>query len=354
MAPAERVATLRDVAEHAGVHVATASRALNERQSHLVNESTRTRVLEAAALLGYRANALARSLRRGSTGTLGIVVADFANPFIVTLLRGIEEEVRAHDLLPLVTETRDDPRALRNTVKRLLDNRVDAIILTAAHLPDEAYVAEISQQVPVVLAVRGFDIGAGDALASVPLQVMQDDFLGARAAVRKLIDLGHRRIAQLPGAENISSFVNRGRGFTDAIDSEPLARDVSSGARAAASTVEEGRRLARLLFAAPPADRPTAVFAHNDLMAVGALDAAREAGLECPRDVSIVGYNDAPLVDHLDPALSTVRLPAHEIGRQSAHLVLGAIAGTAVLPELRMLAPEYIERSSTGSAREAL
>jgi LacI family transcriptional regulator len=348
MASAERVATLRDVAEHAGVHVATASRALNESQSHLVTESTRLRVLEAAESLGYRANALARSLRRGRTGTLGVVVADFANPFIVTLLRGIEQETRSHDLLPLVAETRDDPAALRSAIKRLLDNRVDAIVLTAAHLTDEAYVAQIAAQVPVVLAVRGFDIGQADGGPEVRFQVMQDDYRGACSAVQHLLDLGHRRIAQLPGSEQISSFVNRGRGFVDAIASQPGAADLSTGSHASASTVAEGRRLTEELLRRPPEERPTAIFAHNDLMAVGALDALQASDLSCPADVSVVGYNDAPLVDHMDPPLTTVKLPALEIGRRSARLVIDAVAGITPAAPHSMILPEYIERGSTG------
>lgn len=366
MPPAERVATLRDIAEHAGVHVATASRALNAKQSHLVTESTRARVHDAAAALGYRANALARSLRSGKSGTIGIVVADFANPFIVTLIRGVEDETRAHDLLPLVVETRDDPQSLRLAIKRLLDNRVDAIILTAAHLGDQSYVTEISAQVPIILAVRGFSIG-GLSLGEVGskdeprikdeprtktrrLQVLQDDFLGARSAVHELLSLGHRRIAQISGAEHISSFVNRGRGFTDAISGFDGAVDVSTGEHALESTVAEGQRLASELFARPREEQPTAVFAHNDLMAVGALDALREAGLHCPADVSVIGYNDAPLVDHMDPPLSTVKLPAREIGRQSAKLALAAINGDDLRPTQIMLTPEYVNRQSTAQA----
>lgn len=353
MASAPRVPTLKDVAELAGVHVATASRALNEAQVHLVNEATRTKVASAAATLGYRTNALARSLRRGTTGTLGVVVADFANPFIVALLRGIEQEALTRDLLPLVAETRDDPAQLRSVVKRLLDNRVDAVILTAAHLSDAVYVAELARQLPVVLSVRSIDDASAERAGGSLLEVMQDDVLGARVAVGHLLALGHRRLAEIRGPQGISSFANRSRGFREAIAGEPGARDVSPEGEAPAFTVEEGYRLAAEILSRPAAERPTAIFAHNDLMAVGALDALRDAGLACPGDISIVGYNDSPLVDHLDPPLSTVRLPGFEIGQHSARLAMMAMDDRAGLSATRlMLLPEFVERESTGPVSE--
>jgi len=341
-----RAPTLKDVAELAGVHVATASRALNEAQAHLVNEATRAKVVVAAAELNYRTNALARSLRRGASGTIGIVIADFGNPFIVNLLRGIEQEIGPKGLLPLVVETRDDSVRLHSVVKQLLDNRVDAIILTAAHISDAEYVAGIARQLPVVLAVRDFN-GSGPANGPL-LEVMQDDLLGTRAAIDHLLRLGHRRLAEIRGDPDISSFVNRSRGFRDSVAAWEGARDVSLDSYGAQGTVEEGYRLASELIALPEDQRPTAVFAHNDLIAVGALDALRDAGLSCPEDISLVGYNDAPLVDHLDPPLTTVKLPSEEIGRQSARLALAAIDGQpGSSPTRSMLLPKFIERGST-------
>lgn len=339
--------TLRDVALRAGVHVATASRALNDAQAHMVQEETRARVKSAADALGYRTNALAQSLRRGTTGVIGVVVADLSNPFIVSLLRGVEHEARARDAMPLVAETHDDPAILRNVLTRLLQNRVDAVILSAVHTDDEELVADLERRVPVVLAVRGvgeFFDGSNDA---EHMEVLQDDVLGARTAVNHLIALGHRRIAQLQGDQRISSFSGRSDGYRAALAAHPDVQDVSTGATAIESTVAEGRRLAAELLRRPADRRPTAIFAHNDQMAVGALDALRDAGLRCPEDISIVGYNDAPLSDHIDPPLTTVRLPSFELGRHSARLIFGALAGGGAKAERIMLAPEFIERKST-------
>ncbi|WP_336631836.1 MULTISPECIES: LacI family DNA-binding transcriptional regulator [unclassified Microbacterium] len=338
-------ATLKDVALRAGVHVGTASRALDEQQAHLVNEETRARVRAAAEHLGYRPNAVARSLRKGSTGVVGVIVADLSNGFVLALLRGVEKEAHERGVLPLVAETHDDPAILRSAVTRLLRYRVDAIILSAAHMDDEEYVADLESRVPVVLAVRGFDMvpgGGGDRR-----EVLQDDRMGARMAVTHLISQGHRRIAQLAGDPRISSFVGRSRGFHEAVAAHIGVEDVSVDGHAMASTIDEGRRLAAAVLRLPPERRPTALFAHNDLMAVGAIDALREAGLRCPEDVSVVGYNDAPLSDHLDPPLTTVRLPGFELGQHSARLAFAAVAGESAVAERIMLAPEFIERKST-------
>lgn len=342
-----RVPTLKDVAKHAGVHVATASRALNTQQSHLVSEATRTRVQAAADALGYRTNAVAQSLRTGTTGTIGVVVPDLANPFVVSIIRGVEHGTRRENILPLVVETHDEPEQLRSAVSRLLGNRVDGIVLCAAHTTDEEFVADLEGKIPVVLALRGFDQRGRSAPGARRFEVLHDDIAGARAAVTHLIEQGHTRIAQLPGNQVISSFIERGQGFAAALAAHPEVEDLSSGAHATEHTVAEGRRLAAEALAAPAGRRPTALFAHNDLMAVGALDALRELGLRCPEDVSVVGYNDAPLSDHLDPPLTTVRLPSYELGKHSARLLLSAIEGDASESVRTMLAPELVLREST-------
>jgi LacI family transcriptional regulator len=341
-----RVPTLKDVAREADVHTGTASRALNAEQSHLVSEATRARVRSAADKLGYHTNGVARSLRRGMTGALGVVVADLANPFIISLLRGIEYESRLRDYMSLVAETHDDPAHLRSVVTRLLRNRVDALILSAVQLDDEKFVEEIERQVPVVLGVRGF--GAADN-GDDPrhLEVLQDDFFGAGMALNHLAALGHRRIAQLPGPQKISSYVGRSRGYLAAVRAQPEVHDVSTGARALEATIAEGWRLTTELLRRPSALRPTAIFAHNDLMAVGAIDALRASGLRCPEDISVVGYNDAPLIDHIDPPLTTIRLPTFELGRHAAQLAFSALDGEQPRRARVMLGPEFVERKST-------
>jgi LacI family transcriptional regulator len=346
------VPTLKDVALKSGVHVGTASRALSGDQYHLVSEATRARVRSVAEELGYSTNAVAQSLRKGTTGALGIVVADLDNSFIVAVIRGIEHESRGRDYMSLVAETQDDPRTLRDVVTRLLRNQVDAIILSAARVTDEEFVSELEQRVPVVLAVRGFTQASESEDDSRHVEVLQDDYVGSRAAANHLMALGHTRIAQLPGPPQIYSFAGRSEGYRAALALHPDVIDVSTGAFALESSLAEGRRLAADLLRLQPALRPTAIFAHNDLMAVGALDALRDAGLRCPVDVSVIGYNDAPLIDHIDPPLTTVRLPGFELGRHSARMAFSLIDGVTPTRSRIMLAPELVDRKSTTPPRQ--
>ncbi|WP_066041757.1 LacI family DNA-binding transcriptional regulator [Herbiconiux solani] len=343
--------TLKHVAELAGVHIATASRALSDDRAHLVGDATRQRVREAADSLDYRGNALARSLRTGATGTIGFVVADLENPFVVAVLRGIEEECRPLGCMPVVAETHDDPQRLRSVVSRLLLNRVDAIIMSAARLADEEFILELESRLPVVLAVRGLAAAPAGASAAPGVarhrEVLPDDVRGARMATEHLLGLGHRRLAELPGTPEISSFAERSAGFRAALAAHPGTTDLTRADHAALSTVAEGRRLAAVLLAAPAGRRPTALLAHNDQMAVGALDAVHEAGLRCPEDVSIVGFNDVPLIDHLDPPLTTIRLPGLDVGRRSARLTFQALAGEAPPRTRTVLAPHLVVRAST-------
>ncbi|MGO1543288.1 MAG: LacI family DNA-binding transcriptional regulator [Gulosibacter sp.] len=337
------------MAELAGVHVATASRALSANQFGLVNSSTRKRVLESAAQLGYRPNAVAQSLRKGTTDTLGVVVADLSNPYFVELLRGVDDEAKPLGVMPLVAETHDDPGTLRRVVSRLIANRVDAVIVSAVHITDQEFIKSVEAQIPVILAVRTLpDPEDSHGHIDGRREALQDDLMGARTAVSHLINIGHRRIAQLQGTPAISSFIGRSQGYHEAITQNPNVRDLSHQEVAQSSTIAEGYRLTKtLLEHRLLMDRPTAIFAHNDLLAVGAIDAIRELGLRCPEDISVVGYNDAPLIDHIDPPLSTVRLPARELGRHSARLAFSAISGDASSPVRIMLVPEFVERSST-------
>ena len=330
-------ATLKDVAQLAGVHTATASRALDPARRNLVNDQTRERVQAAADEVGYRGNTFARSLRTNSSGMVGVVVADVANPFLPPLLRGIEQELRAEGKLLMIAETHDNSEMLADILEHFTSRRVDAVILSAAHRGDEEAVAGLADVVPVVLAVRSLSINMFPT-------VTHDDVLGGQLAAKHLVNLGHRRLVQLRGPLDVSSFQGRAEGFASVM-ATTSARELPLQETASAPTVEEGQRLAELALNSSYG-LPTAIFAHNDLMAVGALQALRERGLSCPRDVSLVGYNDAPLSNHISPPLTTVSLPSLELGRRVATLAIQAIAGSAE-PVMERLPPALVVRAST-------
>lgn len=330
--------TLQDVADKAGVHASTVSRALDPEKATLVNPETRDRVRAAAQELGYRGDAVASGLRRGRTNTLGLVVADISNPFIGPVVRGIENNLEGRDKMLFVAESQDDHGRMSRVMDSLIGRRVDAVITTAARRGDERLLRQVAQQVPLVLAVRNLpDSGL--------VAITHDDERGGRLAAEHLVQQGHRRVAQLCGSDDISSFRGRARGFRDglaATDVE-LVEPSESGRH---PVLAEGRRLMELLIA-EQAELPTAVFAHNDLMAFGALQALAEHGLSCPADLAVVGYNDTLMTEFTDPPITTVRLPGYELGRMAADTAVALIEdGHRPEPSLS-LPPVLVPRHST-------
>lgn len=336
-----RGVTLKDVARAADVHISTASRSLDPAKSGRLSDETVERVRRIAAELGYSPDMVARGLKRGRTTTIGVVVADLENPFVGPVIRGIAGALEEQGFVALVAETLDDPDRFARLLDHLVSRRVDAIIATAARYGDGPLLKRASRLgPPIVLAVRSLPHSA------LPT-VVPDDTLGATLAVDHLHQLGHRVCAQLKGALDISSFVDRSRAFERRMAELGL-RDVSVLESARSPTIAEGRRLMELTLAAT--DRPTAIFAHNDLLAVGAIDAIRASGLDCPRDISVFGFNDGPLADHVSPALSTIRMPLLELGRRAAGLAMELIEHPAAGPRRISFAPALVLRASTGPA----
>jgi LacI family transcriptional regulator len=330
-----RSVTLRDVAAAARVHVATASRALDAETAHPVSAQTRARVQRVAEELGYRHHMMARGLRRGLSSTVGVVVADLGNPYTAPVLRGLQASLEQAGHMALVTESQDESEAMERAVGHLLARQADGLVLLAARSGDQPRILEWAAQVPVVLAVRGLPE------SGIPA-VTHDDLGGARLAAAPLAELAHRRVVQLPGPLDVQPFKDRFEGF--AAVAGRLGLEAWSVPAANRPIFEEGRRLMELALADP---RPaTAVFAHNDPMAMGAVRALRDAGLACPGDVSVIGYNDVPMADCLDPPLTTIRLDGEEVGRRAGDAVLAAIRGLPIPDSGPPVPAELIARAS--------
>ncbi|MCW2910901.1 MAG: hypothetical protein JWL68_5690 [Actinomycetia bacterium] len=343
-APDQGPVTLEDVARVAGVHYSTVSRALDPAKAWRVGASTRRHVETVALEMGYRRHMGASGLKRGRTHTVGVIVADLGNPFISPVLRGLANRLDEASLMPLITETQDDPARLSRVLNHVLERRVDAVVVGAARLGNAPILMEIaSRRVPLLLFDRNVP------QTGLP-SCTHDHRRGGTLAADHLLDLGHRRVAQLRGPADVSSFVDRGRGFSESV---AAAGATETGLPSVASkpALDEGRRLARMLLA-QPGELPTAVFAHNDLMALGALDALAEAGLRCPGDVSVMGYNDSPHVDRVSPPLTTVRLHGQELGRLVGEMAVTAIQSPDQIPVSLTLPPSIIIRESTAFPRE--
>jgi LacI family transcriptional regulator len=336
---AARPVTLKDVARAAGIHYSTASRVLNP-SKRPVNTKTAERVRAVADRLGYRGHMVARSLRLGTTKTIGVVVPDLGNPAWAPVVHGIATALEKRGYEALIGETQDDHGRYGRLLERLAGWRVDAIITAATRLGDrQALELFVKDRVPVFLVVR--------TLPGSDLPTVSDDGVnGGAIAADHLASLGHRMVAQLCGPADVQVFIDREHGFRDGANNAGIVvRDF--GPRATSATYEEGLRLMDELLRLPgPA--PTGVFVHNDLMAIGAMDAVTAAGLHCPQDVSIIGYNDSPLVDRLMVSLTSVRFLATELGRLAGEMAMQVIEQPAVRVHSVSLPPILVARASTG------
>jgi LacI family transcriptional regulator len=333
--------TLRDVAERAGVHVSTASRALDSGPSR-IGLDTAEKVRSAAAELGYSRDLLASGLKRGTTKSIGVVIANHDNPYNVGVIRGITRVLEADGFVPLVAETGESRERFERLLRHLVGRRVDAVITAAVHLDGGELLGRLLRdEVPVVLAGRG--------LRDNPYSsVLHDDVGGGSMAGEHLLSLGHRRVAQLAGPDDIAPFLRRSEGFSAAVAAVGIEEIRGPGPASVTPAFEEGRRMMSGLLEVPV--RPTGVFVQSDVMAVGALDAISAAGLRCPEDISVIGYNNVPMGRFVSPPLTTIEMPAEELGAESARMALAAIEDAAVPRRSVELPARLIVRRSTGPA----
>ncbi|MGH9209309.1 MAG: LacI family DNA-binding transcriptional regulator [Acidimicrobiales bacterium] len=310
---------LADVAARAGVSTATASRVLND-SSYVVSDELRARVLAAASELHYTPNAHAQAVARGASDTVGLVVHDIADPYFSTIAAGVTAEAEDHGMVVLLANTRRDPELELQYVAMLSAQRARAVIIAGSRSTrrgdSERLRAEIER-------FRG----RGGQVACISQNRLGTDTIrpqnasGARALARELARLGHRRFAVLAGPPNLHTARDRTSGFRTGLLDEGVgaaAVDVRSGA----FTRDGGYEVAEKLVA--DGLDVSCVFAVNDVMAVGAMAAFRDAGLEVPEDVSVAGFDDIATLRDLAPPLTTVHLPLEEMGRQAARLALDA------------------------------
>jgi LacI family transcriptional regulator len=334
-------ATLRDVARLAGVHPGTVSRALNPQTRGLVNERTARRVLDAAQELGYRPNPIARGLRTNRSNTIGVLVPDLLNPLFAAVVRGIEDGLREAGYTPLIANTDNDADRERVAYEAMSARQVDGFIAATARRDHWLLADQVRSGVKVVLVNRRVD---SDALPAVT----GDDHEGVRLAVEHLATLGHRRIAHLAGSQTLYTGWSRHLGFLDAMEASGLEVDPDLVVFSDAFTEREGARCCGELLSGGL--EFTAIMAGNDLLALGCYDALEEHGLQCPDEVSVVGYNDMPFVDRFRPPLTTVRVPHYELGATAAGLMLEQLSGTDAPPRQLLLTPELVVRGSTAPA----
>jgi len=320
-----------DVAKKSGLSIVTVSRVLNNLPS--VRKSNRERVLQAMKELDYHPNASARSLARGKTGIIGLALTTLHDSFLDAVVKEVNDRLAENGyFLALSISTEEDDHIHRSLFQ---EGRVDGVILLSPIREDE-YVLELKRnRIPFVMLDN-------QQMNSPATSVIVDNFYGGYEATKHLIDLGHRDIAHISGPELFLSSRERERGYHAALEEAGITPfcvergdfEISTGYRIARSWMDAGRL-------------PTAVFASDDNMALGAMNAFIIEGIRIPQQISIIGFDDQILATEFHPKLTTMRQPAAQIGRMGVELLLKSISGAAKRIVTVQLSPELVIRETT-------
>ncbi|WP_261903255.1 DNA-binding transcriptional regulator CytR [Vibrio fortis] len=333
------MATMKDVAQLAGVSTATVSRALMNPEK--VSVSTRKRVETAVLEAGYSPNTLARNLRRNESKTIITIVPDICDPYFAEIIRGIEDAAVENDYLVLLGDSGQQKKRESSFVNLVFTKQADGMLLLGTDHPFDVSKAEQKNLPPMVMAC---EFAPELELPTVHI----DNLTSAFEAVNYLAQLGHKRIAQISGPTSATLCQFRQQGYQQAL------RRAGVTMNPAYSTVgdftfEAGAQAVRQLLALP--EQPTAIFCHNDAMAIGAIQEAKKLGLRVPHDLSIVGFDDIQFAQYCDPPLTTISQPRYEIGRQAMLMMLDMLKGNDVQAGSRLLEAKLVVRGSTAPPR---
>jgi len=327
--------TIYDVARVAGVSTATVSRALNG--TGQIAPPTRAAIEAAVEQLGYRANTIARSLVTKSTQTIALLLPDISNPFYAALVSGIQQYALERDYTMLLCTTEGDAEREEQYLSLLRAKQVDGALVDGLVLPPDRIARFVRDGFPIVCLDR--DIGS----TAIPL-VQVDNRLGGRLATEHLLGLGHTRIAHVTGAQALGISEERLGGYRDALAGAGLPVDPALVLEGR-FTEEGGYEAATALLETSP--DLTAVFAANDLSALGVVGAIVESGRSVPGDVSVVGFDDLRISAFTSPPLTTIKQPAAEIAQLATELLIELTQGKQVGQERHLLEPTLVVRRST-------
>lgn len=330
------ITTMKEIAERAQVSLGTVSNVVNGTTP--VREHLRERVLEAIRSLGYQPSQLARGLRRNSTNMLGMVIPDITNPFFPGVVRGVEDVAFKGSYRVVLCNTDNDPAKEQAYLDELRSYRPAGLLVIPA--AESNLSAELGLPTPSSVAVVCIDRRPADWKGDAVMVANEE---GAFQATEHLLKMGHTRLATICGPSHLTNATERLAGFRKAIAKQGI-RIAPEYIQEAKFDRESGYRSAMLLLRMLP--RPTAIFAANDLLALGALLATRELGLNCPKDISIIGFDNLDLGMFTDPALSSVHQPGYQMGARAARLILERIKGKKGRAQQIVLPTELKVRNS--------
>ncbi len=333
------ISTIKDVANKAGVSTTTVSHAINK--TRFVSEDLMKRVQDAIDELNYQPSGFARSLRTKTSGTIGILIPDNTNPFFAEVVRGIEDYYYEHGYSVFLCNSDGSPDKELNYLRLLREKGVDGLILVSAGDNNASLEVLNSGKIPKVIIDREIECTNTDS-------VLVDNFKGGFEATRHLLELNHTRIGCITGNNNVSPSGQRVEGYIAALKEADIKIDRELIFQGNFKSESGCEGLKALMSNKKP---PTAIFACNDIMAIGALAAARELGYEVPSELSIIGFDDIALSSLVIPKLTTIGQPKRDLGETGAKLLLERIKNTRNQSSRIILDPFLVKRESTSLLR---
>jgi LacI family transcriptional regulator len=333
--------TISEVAKKAGVSSTTVSHVINN--TRFVSAETRQHVERAIEEMGYRPNALARSLRSGETCTIGLILPDSANPFFAEVGRSIEMAAFKAGYSVILCNTENDIDKEHSYIDVLINKQIDGLIFVGAGEDYDSYKKLLDMHVRVVAMDRDYPDLEMDV-------VITDNLQGGKLATQHLIEMGHKRIGCISGPSKVNLSAQRVTGYIQALEQAGLAVDqnlIMSGDFHPGSGQEAATRLLAMQ------NPPTAIFACNDLMAIGVLRAGMELGWRIPQDLAVVGYDDIELASYTTPPLTTIRQPKKEMGMVALNFLMGRIHTELSSPQRALLPVSLVVRGSCGDVNGA-
>lgn len=333
---------LKDVAKRSGFSVGTASAVINN--NPWVSEETRRRVLKAIKELNYQPNQLARNLRTQKTNTIGVIVPDITNPFFPQIIRSIDALARQYGYLIILCDSNENYQIGIETFKVLLQKKVDGIILIGGIVPKEELVKFLSDKHPLIVVIeRDYEI---PDIATVIVDAVK----GGYTATKHFLSLGYSHVGIITGPlddEFSHGSFGRYKGYQMALEEYNISFNQSM-VKQGDFTFDGGYRAMKQFLDDTPQVR--AIFASNDLMAIGAIEAIKEQGLRIPEDIALVGYDDIPEASYISPALTTIRLPQKQLGHKAVEIILTRLLGKHDSPLKKVLPTKLIVRQSCGAS----
>ncbi len=332
-----RHVTISQVAQEAGVSIQTVSRVLNNRPD--VSSETRKRVQQIIDNLSYQPYAIARGLATKHTFTLGLIAADFTDYWFAQVVTGAEEEAHKHGYFFMLGSTECNPQDEPKFLRLLTERHVEGILFVRANCPSNLDLLQNLQQSGTPVVSTGFYLPDSE----LPF-IEVDNLDGGWKATQHLIDLGHTQIAMITGPSNLSSVMERTKGYHQALQSAGLSLHPELIIHGQSWLHRSGYDAMKELLNKKTSF--TAVFAQNDRLAKGAISTLNEAGLKVPQDVSIIGYDDIPEAEFSNPPLTTIRQPMREVGKAAAKLLINLIEDPNATPQQTLFKTELVNRSS--------